>query len=100
MTLLAAVNPDTIKTLALGISGGSVLIALILMKVISSIIGKIVSLVVFVAIALAGFSQRQAISDCVDKVKDQVSSGASANPSVDTTCRFFGRDISINVDLP
>lgn len=96
---LATLDSETIKNLALGISGGSILVGIILMKVVSSIIGKVVSLVLFLAIALAGFSQRQAITDCVDKVKNQVTSGATSS-AVPTTCRFFGRDIKINVDLP
>lgn len=97
---LAAIDVETIKTLALGVSGASVLIALVLMKVISSIVGKIVSLLVFAAIAVAGFSQRQSIVDCADKVRDQVSANTATAGKIETTCRFFGRDISINVDLP
>lgn len=97
---LAALDVDTIKTLALGVSGGSLLIALVLMKLISSIVGKIVSLVVFAGIAIGGFSQRQSITDCADKVRDQVSASAAASGRIETTCKFFGRDISINVDLP
>jgi len=49
---------ETIKTAALGISGASLIIGLILMKVVSNVVGKVVSLVVFVAIALAGYSLR------------------------------------------
>lgn len=97
---LAAINSDTVKNLAIGVSGASLILGLILMKVISSIVGKIVSLVVFLAIALAGYSQRQAIIDCADKVKNEVTSGSTANAQASTTCRFFGRDIKIDVDLP
>lgn len=97
---LAAIDVETIKTAALGISGASLILGLILMKVVSSIVGKVVSIVVFAAIALAGFSQRQAIVDCAEKVQKQVSSGASTDLKVATKCRFFGKDITINVDLP
>lgn len=97
---LAALDVETIKTVALGVSGASILVALILMKVVSSIVGKVVSLLFFAAIALAGFSQRQAIADCADKVRDEVTAGSAIGNKIETTCKFFGRDISINVDLP
>lgn len=97
---LAAIDVETIKTVALGVSGASLVLGLILMKVVSSIVGKIVSLLIFVAIAVAGFSQRQAIIDCADKVRDQVTAGSANGTKVATTCRFFGRDLTIDVDLP
>lgn len=97
MTMIfAATDPDTLKNLALGVSGASLLVAIILMKVISSVVGKVVSTAVFVGIAFAGYSQRAEISDCVDKVKAQ----ATASASVDTTCTFFGQDINVKVPLP
>jgi uncharacterized PurR-regulated membrane protein YhhQ (DUF165 family) len=97
MTMIfAALEPDTLKNLALGVSGASLLIAIVLMKVISSVVGKVVSTAVFVAIAFAGYSQRAEISDCVDKVKSQATSTAS----IDTTCTFFGQDVDVKVPLP
>ncbi len=94
--IFAATDPETLKNLALGVSGASLLVAIVLMKVISSIVGKIVSAAIFVAIALGGYSQRAEITDCVDKVKSQATSTAS----VDTTCTFFGQDVSLKVPLP
>ena len=94
--IFAATDPETLKNLALGVSGGSLLVAIILMKVISSVVGKIVSAAVFVAIALGGYSQRAEISDCVDKVKAQATSAAA----IDTSCTFFGQNVSVKVPLP
>jgi len=94
MSLISAsTNVDTIKNIALGLSAGSIVLALIAMKVISSVVGKIVSLVVFVAIALAGYSQRASIIDCASKVQVQ----ATATASVNTQCTFFGRIIDVKV---
>lgn len=95
-TIFGATDPDTLKNMALGLSGVSLLIAIILMKVISSVVGKIVSAAIFVAIALLGYSQRSEITNCVDKVTTQ----ASTTASVDTTCTFFGQDITVKVPLP
>ena len=95
-TVFAATDVETLKNLALGMSGTSIVLALIAMKVISSFSGKMVSLMMFLAIALAGYSQRASIIDCANKVQSQ----ASAQSSVDTTCTFFGRDVKIKVPLP
>lgn len=92
----SSLTVDTVKNLALGLSGASLIIGLIMMKVVSSIVGKIVSLVFFLAIALAGYSQRAAVIDCANAVKDQ----AAATALVETTCTFFGQDISVKVPLP
>jgi hypothetical protein len=66
------------------------------MKVVSSIIGKVISLVIFIAIALAGYSQRAQVIDCANSVKAQ----ATATTSVDTTCTFFGQDVKVTVPQP
>jgi hypothetical protein len=66
------------------------------MKMVSSIIGKIISLVIFIAIALAGYSQRAQVIDCANSVKAQ----ATATTSVDTTCTFFGQDVKVTVPQP
>lgn len=94
--ILSSIDPETLKTVALGVTGGSVIIGLILLKVISSIVGKIVSLVVFAAIGVAGFSQRAQIADCAERVQAQ----AEASGSVNTKCTFFGQEVTLKVDLP
>lgn len=95
-SLWASTDIETLKNLALGLSGASIVVGLILMKVVSSIIGKIISLVIFVAIALAGYSQRAQVIDCANAVKAQATSAAS----FDTTCTFFGQDIKVTVPQP
>jgi hypothetical protein len=95
-TIFAATDAETLQNIALGLSGVSILVAVIMMKVISSIVGKVISAAIFVAIALGGYSQRAQITDCVDKVQAQATSMAS----VDTTCTFFGQDVTVKVPLP
>jgi len=95
-SVFAATDVETLKNLALGMSGTSIVLALIAMKVVSSFSGKMVSLMMFLALALAGYSQRASIIDCANKVQSQ----ASATSSVDTTCTFFGRDVKIKVTQP
>ena len=95
-SLWASTDIETLKNLALGLSGASIVVGLILMKVVSSIVGKIISLVIFVAIALAGYSQRAQVIDCANSVKAQ----ATATAAVDTTCTFFGQEIKVSVPQP
>lgn len=95
-SLWASTDIETLKNLALGLSGASIVVGLILMKVVSSIIGKIISLVIFVAIALAGYSQRAQVIDCANSVKAQ----ATATTSVNATCTFFGQEVKVKVPQP
>lgn len=93
---LAAVDADLIQNLALGVSVGSVVVGLVLLKVISSIVGKVVSSAVMVALALAGWSQRTEISNCAEAIKEQAAPGAT----VEVKCTFFGQKIDIAVPIP
>jgi hypothetical protein len=95
-SLFAAIDSETLKNVALGLSGGSIIIGLIMMKVISSVAGKLVSMAFFAALALGVFSQRAEIVSCVDAVKSQ----AASVSSLETTCNFFGQDITVKVPLP
>ena len=95
-SLWASTDIQTLKNLAMGLSGASIIIGLVLMKVVSSIVGKIISLIVFIAIALAGYSQRAQVIDCANSVKAQ----STATAAIDTTCTFFGQEIKVSVPQP
>lgn len=89
----AAIDPDTLKNLALGVSGGSILVAIVLLKIVSSIVGKIVSSVILVAVALLGYSQREEISSCLKEVTSQ----SSMTVPTEISCTFFGQQIDVKV---
>ncbi len=89
-------DANTLQNIAMGLSGASLLVALVLLAIVKSIVGKIVSLVIFISIAAAGYTQRTSITDCVDKVQAQATSGGS----VDTKCTFFGQEVTVKVPLP
>ncbi len=92
-TILAVTDANTLKNAALGLSGAALVVAVILMKVISNIVGKVISTVVLVAIALVGYSQRTEITDCVNKVKAESTTAATSSVS----CTFFGQDIEVKL---
>lgn len=93
---LAAIDPETLKNIALGVSGGSVLLAILMMKIVSSIVGKAISAVLLLAVALVGYSQREEIISCLDEVTSQT----SMTVPQEISCTFFGQDISVKVPMP
>lgn len=93
--IFAITDVKTLQTVALGLSGASLVLAVIMMMVIKNIVGKIISLVFLLAIAAGGYTQRASITDCADKVKAQATSA-----SINTKCTFFGQDVNIKVDNP
>ena len=94
--ILGTMDANTLKNVAMGLSGASLLVAILLLAVVKSIVGKIISLVIFISIAAGGYTQRASITDCVDRVKAQ----ATAGTSVDTKCTFFGQEVTVKVPLP
>jgi hypothetical protein len=103
-TIIAAVDADTLdtyKNAAMGLSVVSLLVAIVLLKVISGMIGRLVSTVLLVAVALVGYSQRAEITDCIEKVKSATSE-VQSSPSPQATempaCKFFGKEF--RVDIP
>lgn len=90
-TVLAvvAVDADTLKTAAIVAIAALVVLGLVVMKVVHSIVSRILALVVTIALAGALWTQRSSLDDCVEDVR------AAADPSA-VTCSFFG----VAVDLP
>ena len=92
----AALNPSLLENSALGLTIGSGVLALVLLQIVSSIAGKIVSTVAMVALALGAWSQRGEITNCVDAVKAQ----ATAGSALEAKCTFFGQDVTLKVPIP
>lgn len=86
--LSAAINIDTAKNIASGLSVGTVVIALLALRLVKNMLVRIVSVVAMLAIALASYSQRTNIVDCANRVK--TNAGVTA-----TQCAFFGQDVEI-----
>lgn len=89
-----AISSDALINIALGGIGGSVLLAIISAMVVKSIIGKVISLVVTAAIALALYSQQDQLKSCADKIESGIST-----PGKTAVCTFFGQDITIKNPL-
>lgn len=63
--------------------------------IVKSIVVKLVAVVVLVAFAAVVWSQRELLADCADRVGATLPAGAVD----ETTCTFFGRDVSIAAPL-
>lgn len=87
---LFSLDAETAKNIGLGSMGGSVFGLLIVLKFVKSLITKILMLAFFAGIAFLSFTQRDALSICAAKFEVRASS------IQDTTCTFFGQDISLS----
>lgn len=87
---------DLTKNLAIGVAGAAGLGALAVLLFVKSVVTKIVTAVILLALGMAVWLQRDALIDCADKVKAGVVD-QQANPAAKITCRFFGQDVSIDV---
>jgi hypothetical protein len=92
---VAAVDLSTIRDVALGIVVGAVVLAVVFAIVIKWIVGKLVTVVLLAALAGIVWWQREAAVDCADDVRQTLAAGASD----DTTCTFFGREVTVGSPL-
>jgi hypothetical protein len=91
---LFSLNAETAKNIGLGSMGGSVLGWLFVLKFVKSLVTKILMLALFAGIAVLSFTQRDALSICAAKFEVRESS------IQDTSCSFFGQDISLSKIKP
>ena len=84
VTLAAAKDIAVVAMIAL------IVIALLMAKTMAGMSRKLLSLIVFAALAFGVWNQRQSLQTCADKVETS---------GVGRTCRFFGNDITIDSPL-
>ena len=61
-----------------------------------TVVQKVVAVVVLGVLAFAVWSQRSALQNCADKVRDGVTRNGTSVALVDTECEFFGASITIS----
>ena len=88
--MLSALTLDSAKNIALIVVGVLIVAAIISAKVVAGVTKKAILLLVFAALALGVFTQRQALQRCADRIA----------PGQETTCTIFGTDIHIKVPQP
>lgn len=92
VTGVLALSYDTAKNIAIAVIAGLIIIAVISAKVAASVTKKLIMVVIFGALAVGVWSQRQSLQNCSEKVRATGGAG-------DATCHFFGSDIVISSPL-
>jgi hypothetical protein len=87
---------DLTKNLAIGVAAAAGLGALAVLLFVKSIVTKILTAVVLLAVGLAVWLQRDSLIDCAEKVRAGIVDQQTGVPEK-VTCRFFGQDVSIDV---
>lgn len=82
------------KAIAIALVVFLLLLAVISAWVMKEVMQKVMFAAVLGLLALLVWTQRAALDDCSERVRDQVAE--QGRRGVDTTCSFFGRDITIS----
>ncbi len=85
----------TVRNVALVVVAIAVVLAVVTVYLVKAVAGKVVSILLFGGLAVVVWSQRQSLQDCADRVGTTLGAGAID----DTTCTFFGRDVTISSPL-
>ena len=81
------------KTIAVLVVAGLIVLALASAWLMKAFVQKVALVAILGVLAVLVWSQRAALQDCADDVRD--ARADVADPGADTTCSFFGRDIEI-----
>jgi hypothetical protein len=86
-----AMTLDTAKNLAIAAVGALVALSIAMFWIMKSATQKLLAVVILGLVALLAWSQRAAVTDCADRVRDAVEAGVDT----DTTCTFFGLEVTV-----
>ncbi len=86
-----AFDLDTAKNTSVWTVAVVVLLALAAVWLVKQVVTKVLTVVVLLAAAGLVWSQRAELTDCADDVRATIAAGAFD----DTTCTFFGQDVTI-----
>jgi uncharacterized membrane protein YfcA len=82
---------ETAKNASLWTVAGAVVLALLAVWVVKEALKKVLTVVLLLAIALLAWSQRTELTACADNVQETIAAGLVP----DTTCSFFGQDVTV-----
>jgi len=87
-----AIDAETAKSVSWVAVGASVIAVLLVLKFVNSVITKLLMMILFAAVGVFAFTQRETLTTCINRVKAQEQAGLT----IDTTCEFFGREVAIS----
>jgi lysylphosphatidylglycerol synthetase-like protein (DUF2156 family) len=85
-----AVTLATAKNIAIAAMIALIVIAVLMAKTMAGMSRKMLSVIIFAALAFGVWNQRQSLQTCADKVEES---------GIGRTCRFFGSEITIDSPL-
>lgn len=88
---MSAMDLDSAKRIAIVAVLGLVVLSFLAAWLVKSIVMKLVTIGLLLALAFAVWSQRAALQDCADRLEEKASVGDFSS----TTCSFFGADVTI-----
>ena len=91
---LSNFDAESAKNFSLLALGGSVFVALLVLKFAKSIVTKLILLIVCGSLGWTFFSQRDSLNSCIEAARAQAQSGSLTS----LECEFFGRSLKINRD--
>lgn len=90
-----AFDLDTAKNTSIYTIAGAILLALAAVWLVKQVITKVLTVAILLAIAGLVWTQRTELTDCADEVRASWTTTGTTGETVDTTCTFFGQDVTI-----
>ena len=91
---MLALTLDQAKTIAVAVVVLLLVFAVISAWLMKEVVQKVMLASILGLLALLVWTQRASLDDCSQRVRDQVEEQGTRG--VDTTCSFFGQDITIS----
>ena len=93
---MLAFTTDSLLKLAVGLAVANVVIGVLAAILIKNILAKLLVVALMAGLAIAVWTQRSSVQDCVDKMQAE---GAAGKPLTGQklTCTFFGIDVDVPV---
>ena len=86
---------DAVRDVSLAVVAGAVVIAIVLAWLAKALVSKLLALAVFAALGAVVWWQRADVQSCADQVVGTLAAGDVD----DSTCRFFGHDVTVSSPL-
>ncbi len=92
---MVALTFENARDWALAIVTGAVVLAFVLAWLVKQVVAKLLTVALLAGLAGAVWTQRTSVQDCAQRVRTTLQAGADD----DTTCTFFGRQVTVSSPL-
>jgi uncharacterized membrane protein YfcA len=86
-----AIDLESAKRIGIGVVVGLVVLSFLAAWLIKSVVMKLITIGLLLALAFAVWTQRNALQDCADQLQEKARVGDFSS----TTCTFFGFDVTV-----